>query len=127
MPVSDTPAVSAYWSGAVAISGRVVVSSGDTSLGRCLSRLITDAVYYAAMYPFTAITITELRESCAKCHNEGTVEKGMAGRNRRVRCPVCKGKRLTGTCDDIVFAMPDAANKISLVVADGAINAAKQP
>jgi hypothetical protein len=104
-----------YGSTAVAVDGRLVVSSGDETLARALSRAVTDAVYYQAVYPTAKVAIVDVRESCARCHNAGTVTVRRPRSARTVRCPACGGKGARGRLDDIPFVMPDPANRVTLV------------
>jgi hypothetical protein len=104
-----------YWSAAVAVDGRVVVSSGDETLARALARAVTDAVYYQAIYPGAKVAVVDVHESCARCHNAGTVTVRRPRSARTVRCPVCRGKGATGRLGDIPFVMPDPANRVTLV------------
>jgi hypothetical protein len=109
--------VKTYWSTAVAVDGRVVVSSGDETLAGALARAVTDCVYYQALYPAATIAVVDVRESCARCHNAGTVTLRRPRSVRAVRCPECKGKGAPGRLDDVPFVMPDPANGITLATA----------
>jgi hypothetical protein len=62
-----------YWSGSVSVDGRVVSSSGDETLAKTIARLMSDCVYYQAVYPGSRIVMGDLREHCAQCHNDGKV------------------------------------------------------
>jgi hypothetical protein len=103
-----------YWSYEVRIDGRCTVSSGDEKLSTALSRAISDCVYYQAVYPVAKITIAEIREACAGCHNTGEISKKLRNCSRLVRCPECKGKCAYGEMTEIPFVMPDPANRITL-------------
>src|SRR5690349_13924644 len=102
-----------YWSTAVVVDGRVVVSSGDETLARALARAVTDAVYYQAVYPAAKVAVVNVHESCASCHDAGTVTVRQPQSARTVRCPACRGKGATGRLDDIPFVMPDPANGVT--------------
>jgi hypothetical protein len=104
-----------YWSTAVAVDGRVVASSGDETLAKALSRAVTDAIYCQAVYPAAKVAIVDVHESCALCHNAGTVTVRRPRSARTVRCPACRGMGARGRLDDIPFVMPDPANRVTLV------------
>jgi hypothetical protein len=106
-----------YWNVAVSVDGRVVCSSGDETLSKAISRAISDCVYYQAVYPGSKIAVCEIAESCAKCYNQGTVNIRKPRSVKVVKCPACKGKLATGCLEPIPFAMPDAANRITLLQA----------
>lgn len=103
-----------YWNLSVNVDGRCVVSSGDATLEKALSRAFSDCVYYKAIYPQAKIAVDDIHESCAKCHNIGTVNIRRPRSIRVVKCPECKGKLASGKLSAIAFEMPDAANRISL-------------
>jgi hypothetical protein len=116
--------VKTYWSWEVRVDGRCTVSAGDEKLSTALSRAISDAVYYQAVYPAAKITIAEIREACSGCHNAGEVSKKLSRHTlqhpcgtKLVRCPECKGKGAYGELADIPFVMPDSANCITLTQA----------
>jgi hypothetical protein len=107
--------VKTYWSYEVRVDGRCVCSAGDEKLTDALSRAISDCVYYQAVYPAAQVTIADIREACAGCHNTGEISKKKDARHTRlVRCPECKGKGAHGEMAEIPFVMPDPANRITL-------------
>ena len=102
------------------LTGRkALVTGGARGLGegmaRALARAVTDAIYYQAVYPAAKVAIVDVRESCAGCHNAGTVTVRRPRSARAVRCPECRGKGATGRLDDIPCVMPDPANRVTLV------------
>lgn len=106
---------STYWNGGVMVDGCIKVTmSGDTE-SLLLMRLMTDAIYYKAIYPESQVVMTGIRHVCGKCQNEGKTEKAMAGgRWKETKCPACKGKPPTERMADIPLQMPDPANRIKL-------------
>lgn len=99
-----------YWNASVSVDGACKCSSGGETLAIALSTAVQNCVYYQAQYPSGRIT-WEVIESCAVCHNEGTIR---AGRKQK-RCPECKGKLAQGRIENIPFTMPDSANNIRLL------------
>jgi hypothetical protein len=104
-----------YWSSAVAVDGRVVVSSRDETLALARARPVTDAVYYQALYPAARVAVVDVHESCARCHNAGTGTVRRPRSARPIRCPASRGKGAQGRLDDLPFVMPDPANRVTLV------------
>ncbi len=105
-----------YWNVEVQVDGTCKCSSGDTDLGTALSRALSDAIYYRAIYPEAKdIRVAGIRESCAGCHNLGTVTKRRPRSVKTVKCPECKGKLANGAIPDVPLAMPDPANGIRLI------------
>ena len=102
------------WSVSVAVDGRNILSTGDTTLELALERGIRSASYYKAIYPDKMVTIQDTIEQCATCWNTGKVNR-MNGRIRKVRCPECKGKGAQGRLGLILFRLSDDSSNIRLV------------
>lgn len=104
-----------YWSTTIYVNDFPKVCSGDKTLSEALSRAMSDAIYYQAMYPDCKISIREIEESCARCHNTGKVQQNGRRVIKMVRCPECRGKCAHGRLDDIPILLPDPPNGVRIV------------
>jgi hypothetical protein len=113
MEDSMRPRFQTYWNVEVQVwnDGRrgTAMATGDSTLEKALARGITDASYYCLSCGYNDITI-ELTESCAQCHNVGTiVVLGPTGRAKTVRCPACHGNIATGHVEPFPFLLHENA------------------
>ena len=102
-----------YWQASVMVDRHTKVSFARDTLESAIADGIQNAIYYRAIYPESNVVVTDLREGCANCHNEGTVCK-LARGGARVKCPSCRGKLPAGALADIPLIMPGTANRIVL-------------
>lgn len=82
----------------------VAASGGRGTLGEALADGFREAAYYIAACGYQARL--SVREHCSECHNVGTVRRQGRRVNRRVRCPLCRGRAPAGQIPEFPVTLP---------------------